>query len=370
MFSCALGIASVALPLLAIRSGYSPAEVGILTAVSAVAQMATRLVLGAAMRVFGDWLLVAGASVLLAGSNALVAVSAAVVPFVAGELLQGVARACFWTGSQTHVVRGTGRSIDALAIINLVSSIGLLLGPVVAGFLIEASVRTSLIVGAGVAAAALAPALMLERLPAFSPPSGRPPGRIWRRPGVDVGCWAGLNAGAWRGLLSSFIPVALESARQPASTIGALVSVANGASLIGAGLVARVRGSWIRRSYVVGTLTAGGATGLVVLTAESWLAAGLLLAMSGLGAGALQTIGPAIATDAVHPQERGEAIAAAGTFRAAALFGAPLMVAGAVAVLPLAAAMAAAGALIAASAVIVRGRIPDPVTAPGQGEPP
>lgn len=358
MFSCALGIASVALPLLALRAGYSPAQVGVFTALSAIAQVATRLVLGAAMRLVGDWVLVVGAGFCLGVSNGLVAISAAIVPFVAGELLQGVARACFWTGSQTHVVRGRGRSIGALATINFVAGIGLLVGPVVAGVIIDSSVRTALVIGAAVAGAAMVPALMLDRLPAFSPPPERPLGRIWRRAGVDVGCWAGVNAGAWRGLLSSFVPVALDAARHSASTIGTLVSVANGASLLGSVLVARVRGPWIRRSYVLGMLGAGGATGLVVLAAGSWWLAAVLLAISGLGAGALQTVGPAIATDAVHPQERGEAIAAAGAFRAAALFGAPLAVAGAVAVLPLAIAMGAAGALIAASAAIVRGRFP------------
>lgn len=358
VFSFSLGIATVALPLLALRAGYSPAQIGVLTAVSAIAQMATRLVLGAAMRHVGDWVLILAAGFALGVSNGLVAVSAALVPFAIGEVLQGVARAFFWTGSQTHVVRANSRPVSALAIINFASSVGLLAGPILAGLLLVSSARTPLAVGAVVAAGAMPLALMLDRLPPFSPPAERPPGRIWRRAGVDVGCWAGVSAGAWRGLLSSFVPVALAAARQPASTIGVLVSVANGASVLGSALVARIDGGWIRRAFIVGTVAAGGATGLVAVVAGSgWLAA-VLLAISGLGAGALQTIGPAIATDAVHPEERGEAIAAAGAFRAAALFGAPLAVAGAVAVLPLAAAMAMAGGFIMASAAIVRSRLP------------
>ena len=358
VFSCSLGIGTVALPLLALRAGYSPAQVGVFTAVSAVAQMATRLVLGAAMRRVGDWVLILGAGVALCVSNGVVAISAALVPFAIGQVLQGVARACFWTGSQTHVVRGDVRPVGALAAINFVSSIGLLAGPLLAGVLIEGSARAALVVGAAVAAVATLPALMLDRLPVFSPPAERPPGRIWRRAGVDVGCWAGVSAGAWRGLLSSFVPVALDAARQPASTIGVLVSVANAASVLGSVLVARVHGPWVRRAFIIGTLAAGGATGLVGLAAGSWWIAAVLLAISGLGAGALQTVGPAIATDAVHPEERGEAIAAAGTFRAAALVGAPLAVAGAVAVLPLAVAMGVAGSLIVASTAIVRSRYP------------
>jgi MFS family permease len=366
IFSCSLGIASVALPLLALSSGYSPTQVGVLTAVSAIAQMITRLGLGAAMKVVGDWVLVLSAGATLCLSNAVVAASAALAPFAAAEVLQGVARACFWTGSQTHVVRGAASSVGALATINFVSSVGLLGGPVLAGVLAEHSPRAALGVGAAVAAVAMPFALGLERLPAFSPPAGRPPGRIWRRAGVDVGCWAGVSAGAWRGLLSSYVPVVLDLARQPASTVGALVSVANGSAVVGSVAVARVRGRAVRLSFVFSAVAAGGATALVALVAGSWWAAAALLAVSGLGAGALQTVGPAVATDSVHPEERGEAIAAAGTFRAAALFAAPLAVAAAVAVLPLAVAMGIAGSLIAASAAVGRRRsMGGPALAPG-----
>ena len=354
VFSCALGIAAVALPLLALRSGYSPVEVGVLTAISAIAQMATRLVLGAAMRLVGDWVLVVAAAAVLCLSNGLVVASAAIVPFVVAELLQGVARACFWTGSQTHVVRGDGPAVGALAAINFVSSLGLLAGPVLAGVLVEHSPRTALAVGSAIAGAVMVPALALDRLPPFRPPPERVPGRVWRRPGVDVGCWAGVSAGAWRGLLSSYVPVVLDAARQSASTIGVLVAVANGASVVGSAIVVRVRDRWVARSFVLGTLATGAAMGLVALFAGAWWAAAALLAVSGLGAGALQTVGPAIASDSVHPEERGDAIAAAGTFRAAALFAAPLTVAGAVTVIPLAAAMGLAGMLIAATAAFVR----------------
>ncbi|MPZ82099.1 MAG: MFS transporter [Actinophytocola sp.] len=358
LFSCSLGIASVALPLLALRTGYSAAEVGILTAVSAIAQMATRLVLGAVMRRIGDWVLIVGAGLTLGLSSGVVAISAAVVPFTIAELLQGVARACFWTGSQTHVVRGDRRAVGALAAINFVASLGLLGGPVLAGVLVESSGRFALVVGAAIACLALPPALLLDRLPPFSPPAERPPGGIWRRPGVGVGCWAGVSAGAWRGLLSSFVPVALDAAGQTAAAVGVLVSVANGAALLGAAVVGRVRGSWVGRAFLLGSVAAGGGTALVTLAAGSAWSAAALLALSGLGAGALQTVGPAIATEAVHPQERGEAIAAAGTFRAAALFGGPIVVSGAVVLVPLAAAMVAAGVLIAATAAAVRGLVP------------
>jgi MFS family permease len=92
----------------------------------------------------------------------------------------------------------------------------------------------------------------------------------------------------------------------------------------------------------------------VAPAAGSVVAAAALLAISGLAAGALQTIGPAMATDAVHPDERGDAIAVAGTFRAGALFASPLIVTGLLGIAALGPAMAAVGLVIAAPAVLAR----------------
>ncbi|MEU8617551.1 MFS transporter [Streptomyces sp. NPDC048623] len=351
VFSCALGLASVALPLLALDAGYTGVEVGVLTAVSGVSQMATRLGLGVLMRLLPDWTLVALAAAVLAVSNVFVVVSVAVVPFVVAQLLQGVARACFWTGSQTHVVRGEGSSVRALATVNFVSNAGLLIGPVLAGLLSERSPSYALGVCAVIAAVAVVPALFLDRLRPFRRPADRPPGRIWRRPGVSTGCWAGVSAGAWRGLLGSYVPVVLVHAGHAAAVVGTLVSVANATSLVGSAVIGRTGRAGLARAFAIGTIVTGGALALLGVLAGSAVAAGLALALSGVGAGAIQTLGPAIASDAVHPEERGEAIAAAGTFRAAALFAVPFGAAGLVAVLPVSVTLMIAGAAIAVPAL-------------------
>lgn len=356
VYALSLGIASVALPLLALRAGYSAAAVGALTAASAISQLATRLVLGAAMRRWPDWTLIAGAALLLAISNGVVALSSAAVPFVLAQLLQGVSRACFWTGSQTHVVRGPGRAASALATVNLVSSVGLLAGPVVAGVLSGRDPALALVVAAAIALSGMVPTLLLDRLPPFVPPKDPPPGRLWRRPGVNIGCWAGVTAGGWRGLLTSYVPVALDSARQPASTIGALVAVANGASLVGAAVAGRVPRRRSRPVLLGGIVATGVATALTAALASHVVLSAAVLVISGVAAGALQVLGPALAAEAVHPEERGDAIAATGTFRAAALFAAPLTVAGLVFVLPLAPAVALVGAAMTAPAVALRRR--------------
>lgn len=347
-YSFALGVASVAIPLQAVAVGYSAVAIGVLTAVSAISQLVSRLFLGRVMRRIPDWVIVAGACVLLGLSCALVVVSSALVPFVVAQLLQGVSRACFWTGSQTHVVRGEGSSVRALASVNLVGNLGLLSGPVVAGLLIADDARLALVVATGAALASLVPASRLHRLPPFQKLADRQPGHVWQRPGVWEGCHAGVTAGAWRALLGSYVPLALVQAGQSAATVGALVAAANAASILGAWLVRGLDdGPHIRRTLLLGAPLTGLAIAATGPLASSVVLAAATLTVSGIAAGALQTLGPALAADAVHREERGDAIAATGTFRAASLFLTPLATAGMVAVLPIGGAMFATGLLMA-----------------------
>src|SRR4051812_3311248 len=75
LFSYSLGTLSVVVPLLAVRAGYSPSQIGLLVAVAAVAQIAARLCMGALVRAFADkWFLLA-AALMIAGSCALITLS-------------------------------------------------------------------------------------------------------------------------------------------------------------------------------------------------------------------------------------------------------------------------------------------------------
>lgn len=347
-YSFALGVASVAVPLQAVATGYGAVEIGLLTAASAVSQMVSRMFLGRAMRRVPDWVIIAVSCGLLAVSCLLVAASSAPVPFVLAQLMQGLSRACFWTGSQTHVVRGTGSSVRALASVNLVGNIGLLAGPAVAGFIIGADARGALVLAAVVALVSLVPAARLNRLPPFQKVAGRQPGRVWQRAKVWEGCRAGVTAGAWRALLGSYVPLALVQAGQSAAAVGALVATANAASILGAWLVRHLDDEVaIGRTLLVGTPVTGLAVATVGWLASSAALVALALVVSGVAAGALQTLGPAQAADAVHEQERGDAIAATGTFRAASLFLTPLATAALVVAVPVAGAMAVTGLLVA-----------------------
>jgi MFS family permease len=346
----------VALPLVALDAGYSTAMVGVLTAVSAIGQMTTRLFLAAAMRRFSDWLLVLLAGFLLLVSCLLLVFSTELVPFVLVQVLQGAARACFWTGSQTHVVRGDGAATAPLAVLGFAGGIGMTAGPLLGGVLADRSLVLALLAAAAAALAGLAPTLLLDRHPPFAPAPQGPRRRAWRRPGVDLGCWAGLGSGGWRGLLNSYVPVALVAAGLSSTRIGLLISAANVASMVGTVLVARVRGRAVHVSYVVSTVATGAGIGLCAFVADSFPLVTAALVISGLGAGALQTLGPGVAAEAVPREERGDAITAVGTFRAVAMFASPLGVGGLVSLVPLGPAMAVLGALMTVPAVTARFR--------------
>ncbi len=354
LFSSAMGVASVAVPLLALQEGYGVVAVGLLAAVPAVSQMLTRLVLGAVMRVVSDWVLIATAAVMLTVANAMLVASVAVAPFVIAQLFQGVARACFWTGSQTHVVRGEGSSVKALAAVELVSGAGQLAGPVLGGVLAAGSASHAVAAGAVLAALSLVPAFFLDRLPPFQTLDDRPSGRIWRRPVVALGCLASASGGAWRGVLTSYVPVLLAHAGYASSTIGGMVAVGNGAAVAGSAVAGRTPSHRIVPTYALATTVTGVALAVLGFVDGQPVLAATVLAVSGLAAGMLQTIGPAMAADGVHPEERGDAIAAVGTYRAAALFAVPFGAAAMLLVLPLSGVFAVTGGLIALPALRAR----------------
>lgn len=82
LFSFALGTLSVVVPLLGVHAGYTPSEIGLLVAVAAIAQLITRLYMGALMRRIPDRSFLVGSGLMIAISCALLAISTAVVFFL------------------------------------------------------------------------------------------------------------------------------------------------------------------------------------------------------------------------------------------------------------------------------------------------
>ena len=345
-FSVALGIVGVSIPLLALHVGFDATQIGLLIALSAVSQLIARSFMGAMMRKLPDKVFMLAAGFLIALSCGLVAASTTILAFILSQLAQGVARAFFFTGSQTHAVRVSDSAVRAVTSVNLAAGIGAFAGPALAGLLFEYSAQVPLVVGAAIGVLTMIPAGLLVRLAPFKPVAHLRAERILRRPGVDAACWMGAISGVWKGLLDSYVPVALTLAGQLGSTVGILVAVGNGALFLGSGLARYVHRTGIRGSLILGVAATGLGTAALGPLAGLAVAAACALAVSGLGAGALQTVGPAIATEAVHPDEQGDAITSVGLSRAAALFVAPMGMAGMVLVFPVGVAFVVAGALV------------------------
>jgi MFS family permease len=297
-------------------------------------------------RRFADRAMVSGASALLAASCAVVVLSTAPVPFVIGELLQGAGRGYFWSGSQLHGVRTSESALKAIARVNLLSSAGLLLGPLTAGALAERSSTTALTAATAAAVLGAAAGMLMTRLPLFAKVSEADAGSTWRRPAVVRGSLASVGGGAWSALIVSYLPVIL-AAEQPPVVVGVLVAAANGANILASVVVGAVRRDRVGRWLIASTVSNGVGLALVAPAADSVPLAAAALVLCGLGSGALLTLGPALATEAVPDDQRSAAIAVTGGARAAALLVTPLAVAGAVTVLPLAAALAVIGLLLA-----------------------
>jgi MFS family permease len=357
LFSFAMGLSAVAIPLLALDQGFTAGQVGVFVAGSACAQLGIRSVMGALMRRIPDRHFVTLAGVLMATSCLVLLVSTEWWVFAISQVAQGSARGFFWTGSQTHVVRTSPSAVAAIAKINLTSGIGQIAGPFAAGPLIEhSSITTSLGVAGAVAVGVLVPSCLMVRLEPLRP-AKRNRGAamaVWRQPDLGLASWAGATAGAWRSMMNSFVPVVLQQAAYGPQAIGIVTGIANATSIGGGAGAGLIKGHRLRATLIGGIAFTG-----VGLAAFGWLAghpvmATVALAASGIGAGLLQTMGPALATESVSADERGEAIATAGTYRAAALLCAPLCVSALVVALAAPAAVAVLGVALAGPVVIMR----------------
>nr|WP_281370339.1 MFS transporter [Microbacterium pseudoresistens] len=360
MFSVSLGMATVIVPLLATAAGYQLGVVGFLIGVSAITQIVARAGMGVLMDRFSTRTFILASLLLLAASCAVLAASDALWAFIVSQLLQGAGRAYFFTGTQTHVVRGTRPAVSALAIMNVTNGIGLLVGPLLAGFIGDSSLILALVVAAAIAGVAILTCVFLVRYEPFvkqQPIEGEvKPSRMWRRSGVMTAGWMGAVAGAWRGILNSYLPLLITQAGHSIPVAGAMMTLANLAALGGSAVATPVRRLGIPISTVLGTALVSLGTAAMALSTANFVWSGIFLAISGIGAGVLQTLGPALGAESVDPQERGRSIAAIGTFRAISLLITPMGIGALVFVLPSAAvATAVVAVAVAVPAMVMRG---------------
>lgn len=358
LFALSLGVASVVIPLKALAVGYGATQIGLAVAVSALAQVAARGVVGPWVRRLPARAFVVGAGMLSGASCALLVVSSEAPALLAAMVLQGGSRALLLIGCYGQVVLTTTSVASGLATINTVTGVGLLVGPALAGVLTEfSSLDGALVVAAMLGVVTALPALLL--VPARPGPASdarRPARKTWRRRrGSGGGNAAAAVAGAWAGLMASHVPVLLAGEGQSPAQVGLLVSVANAAALLGAagaGLHGRGGGRRPATTWLVmlAAAAAGLGTAATGVLPDSPVAVAGCLAAAGLGAGLLQTLGPVVAIDGVEGPARSEAVATSAAFRAGAMFAAPVGVALGAAVAPLGWALVAAGLAMTAAA--------------------
>ncbi len=342
-FSIGLGVATVAIPLLALESGYDAAAVGFLVATSAASQLGFRLCLPWLLRRAPDRTLTAIASLLMLAGFSMLLVSTAVAVFVVAQLLQGAARAIFWTSSQTHAVRGVGRPVDRLVEMNVAGNAGTLIGPVVAGSLAVFGLPVAIAAAALGAAVAALGTTALRRFPTYDrrQPSGAT--RLLRRNGVDVACWASVVGGGWWAMLGSYIPVILVGASVGSQGIGWLITLSEGASIVGILVLRGLAQGRIRRTVQAGSFAAAALLVALAVVPAGLLGYLVLLVAGGVASGVITTLPPAMASLAAAPEEQGDALALTGTFRAAALLAVPATVGALLAVVTLPVAVATLG---------------------------
>jgi hypothetical protein len=359
-FSSSLGVGTLALPLVAIAAGLDPATIGLLAAVSAVAQFSFRLALPWLLGRYADRELIAAACLMIATSYGLLIFTKLVPIFVLAQLFQGGARALFWTANQTHAVRGSRSSVGGLARVQVFANVGAMVAPTVAGLLSGFSLELALGLGVGLGLVGVVASRGMRRLPPFVRVRRREGERgIWTRSGVDLACWASFTAGGWRAMQGSYVPIVLTTAGIVPGVIGVLLSLSDLMATVAVGALIRFTPRNSRGAVEVSVVAVAIGLAVVPFVAGNAILAGACIGLAGLGYGMLTTIGPALASDSVGPEERGEALAVAGTFRAAALLVTPTGVAVGLSVVTLPVGLVAAGVLLAVPALAagVRARL-------------
>ncbi len=335
LFSHGLGIGTVAVPLIALGAGYDAASVGFLVAIAAASQLAGRLALPWLLGRFPDRVLSAVAASLLLGALGSIALSTALPVFLFAQVLQGVGRAVFWTSSQTHAIRDSGRPVGRLVDLNIAGNAGTLTGPLVAGALGTVDLRLALLAAVIAAGGAVIGSLTLRRLPPFDRRRSSGAIGLLRRPGIAASSWGSVVGGGWWSMLGSFVPILLVGAGVGTLGVGGLVTASEAAGLLALLSMRRLPIERVAAAVAIGGFVVCAALVGLAIAPPIVLVYILLLIAGGAGSGTVTTLAPALAAADAEPEEQGDALALAGTFRAGALLGAPAGVGALVSVVPI-----------------------------------
>ena len=326
LFSVSLGVTLVAYPLFVVGEGWSKTTAGLLIGLSAAVQVLTRWRLGWVMRLVSNSHVITAAAALMGLGVGLLVIDSGLAALVVSSVVQGVARACFWTGNQVQIVRSSRPTPRAIATLNMAATVGMLVGPALGGVLAQSSFRAAFAVAAAVAFAGVVPTLAVVRLPPFARVGGHGYLELLASRGVRVGVWASVAVGTWRGLLGSYVPIGLDAAGSSETLIGVVVAVANGAAAVSGYLAVDMEGSRVAPGVarwgavtLVATVFVGFDLPVAAVTAA--------LVAGGVATGLLQVLAITAVSEGVRDELQGDAVTIAGVARGMTLSGAPLGVA-------------------------------------------
>lgn len=356
MFGIASGALSVLVPLTLIRNEHSALVVGLVATLAGVSQLMVRFTVPALLRRMPDRAVVLMSGTLLSLALLVPMLTQHLPWMIAVQLVHGAVRALFWTGIQTHVVRGESVAIKGLAVVNFAAGAGLMLGPAAVGGIIvigdfSLAFTVSLVLSIGTCVASM----MLLRYAPFAAHRGVMSKAAWTPDSVLGSMMSGI-AGSWRGILDTYMAVILVALAFSEAAVSILIAVSSGSILLGTLLASRARKVSNRGVFVAGV--GGTALALVSLPLSEgriWLTLVAML-LGGLISGLFQTLGTAIAAEGVPTELKGDAITLTGIFRSAGILGVPGAMSALIPVLPLFGVFSLTGAGLTLSLVAAVGK--------------
>lgn len=324
LYALALATATVMLTFIALNEGFSLGVIASLSAASAATQFISRSLVNRLFRIADDRSIMAGALLVLALSMVALLVIPGLAGLLVAQLLQGISRAGFWSGSQVHVLRLGPRPQRRMARNQFLSNGLAVLGPILAGLMATGEPRLAGGVIAAIAIAGAAGCLLLTKLPLFERVAKTADNRLWRYQGMRVGAFGTLAAGSFNAVLTTFVPILFGDAGWTEARTGLLIGAANAGLLVGSLAAGAVTPPHFSGVVATATLsTSAGIASLVCLPMIEGISV-IGIVVAGIGSGIILTLGPTLVSSTVPDAVRGSAVVFAGVFRAGALFITPL----------------------------------------------
>lgn len=364
---------AIARPMASYRAldiGMDPSSLGLVAASFAILPVVFALSIGRTIDRLGEFPFLLGSAVLMAVASIALAMIGTAVALLALVAVLGLAQLTFVVADQTLVgSRSPTESYDSrYGYLSFVASLGQLIGPASVG-LIAASgspdgTGEALVLGAVLSLAAVPLIGWLWRRdpgPAVSPAAAAPePPRvltILRMPGMVPAMLASMTVLATIDIIVVYLPALGEERGLSVATVGALLAVRAGASMVSRLLLGRLIGLFGRERLMVGSLVVA-AISVIALPLLPLPAMFLLMAVAGVTLGVCQPMTIAWVAARASAGARGTAMSLRLLGNRVGQVVIPLAAGSLAAVTGTAGVLAAAGMTVVVSAAVVALRRP------------